>query len=143
MGWDINFHTEIKVNGRWEHYSKLDIRRCYPLFSYLAGVGGIPNIKPITEPRGLPDDCSVVTRIEYERMEESAHSVSFLFKEEMCLVENFLENQAPDWFHGGKFYSPELVLGYLFGNSWSGFSEYPGEYPVAIEDIRWVFWFDA
>ena len=72
MGCDIHLMTEVKKEGKWELNTK-DIfgdeyyesdspfdRRSYSLFSFLADVRQRDNIKPISEPKGLPEDSGVL-----------------------------------------------------------------------------------
>ncbi len=54
--------------------------RNYQLFGRLAGVRD-PDVEPISEPRGLPEDLSEAVRIAQEN--ESDHSHSWLFVEEL------------------------------------------------------------
>lgn len=61
MGCDIHAHIELKVNGKWEHYSCPNIQRWYTLFTRICGVRGNDNITPIDKPRGLPEDLNIVT----------------------------------------------------------------------------------
>lgn len=124
MGCDIHAHTEIKVNGRWEHYRAPCISRDYALFSMMAGVrtwAGAPD--PIAEPRGLPEDASVTTKLDSESYGKDGHTHSWLSLTEMEAVERF--------FFGGLF-------GFFFGD-WVG--DRAG-WPSAVEDARVVFWFD-
>lgn len=125
MGCDIHAHTEIKVNGRWEHYAAPRIQRDYTLFSLIAGVRRHrDDERIITLPRGLPLDASTTTRIESEHIDTDGHSHSWLNLEEMVFVESK--------FRGGLF-------GYFFGNDIDATKD---GWPVEVEDARVVFWFD-
>lgn len=136
MGCDIHAFMEIKINGTWHTYNKPRIDRSYQLFAYMAGVRNHQNeITPISEPRGLPQDISLVAGLEYKDEEKDAHSCSFLTKEEMRLVEDFWRGKGnPSW-------TP--LFGYVSGNCPSSVGvNQEGSYPPEFEDCRLVFWFD-
>ena len=78
MGCDIHPYVEVRINNKWEISTKevfsLDSFerewqkrlmserpfdwRSYSLFAFLAGVRNYDCCEPISEPRGLPEDCS-------------------------------------------------------------------------------------
>lgn len=126
MGCDIHLHSEVKIDEQWHHHTGGYSRRCYPLFSKLADVrnpGG--DIEPISFPRGLPDDMSLVTRKEYECWKGDAHSMSFLELEEVRVIIDWAKSVSLDLVAYEKF--RDLV--YLIED---GF----------FTDARVVFWFD-
>lgn len=133
MGCDIHVHAELKIDGKWEHYSCPDIKRNYRLFGLMAGVRDY-SIQPIASPRGLPEDLSVITKIDAARMESDAHSHSYITPKEIVIVEESMDDM------NGLTAFKET--GWLFGNSWAGFVKYPEDNEPTIQDIRWVFWFD-
>lgn len=143
MGCDIHLHQEIKVDGRWEHYRACNVPRSYRLFCKMAGVrssccsGGHP--KPISLPRGVPDDISVVTKLSLDRWDADGHSHSWLNASEIAELEEWLRGEMA----GDDWKLERTYWGYLFENSWGGFSKDPLDYPERIEDIRFVFWFDS
>ena len=61
MGCDIHANFEIKVNNKWLYYSNPDIDRNYDLFARMANVRNNRGIKPIDDPRGLPEDITETT----------------------------------------------------------------------------------
>jgi len=151
MGTDIHLHLEIKVNGIWQHYAAPSVARDYQLFGILAGVRreelcAFP-------PKGIPEDCSVVTKLDYDLEGCDVHTPSWLSSDEIVRFEEV-------WAKAGKHFMIEgravpdferdiehVVLGtYLFGNSWAGWKRYPSDNErlreVGVEDVRWVFWFD-
>jgi len=140
MGCDIHVHIEVKINNNWEHYSAPVIRRWYALFTYMADVRNYdPLAKPIAAPRGLPDDLSIVTKLDHGTSSSDWHSESWLDSKEIGLVMNFVsENETSAW--KGQIEHEEW--GYLFGNGIGSFHEYKEDYPDKIEDVRLVFWFD-
>ena len=133
MGCDIHLHTEIKVDGVWHHVATANFERNYALFNFLAGVRGDgPGIAPC---RGVPEDASLVTRMDCDHWGADGHSHSFLHSYEIPVVEDWLKDTADDLW-------PERQWGYFFGNSWGGFVKYPHKRPTGVEDVRFVFWFD-
>ena len=137
MGCDIHAHFEIKLNGRWEHYSAPQINRNYTLFAHIAGVRGDGSIKPISEPKGLPNDLSITTWFEVERWWGDGHSHTWLNYTEIA---ELLDVAFPNIMDRMEFKHREL--GYLCGNGWDAWKKYPEDYPEEIEDIRFICWFD-
>ena len=143
MGCDIHLHTEIKIRGGWQHYSAPDTPRCYPLFTKMAGVRAYgdeePEDQPIAKPRGIPEDISTVTRIDYDKWEDDRHSHSWLSADEIFELGMWLRKQN---------YKSDEYFDFLFGNHWESFAdpEYRSQrvnmFPAELEDIRFVFWFD-
>ncbi len=149
MGCDIHLHTEVKINGVWHHYGCPQVWRSYNLFAKLANVrnyedpGSPEYIEPISEPRGLPEDATAVTKYDSDRWGVDGHSHSWIGAQEIAQVAEWAKKRgmekAPNGMEG--FWESDM-FGYLFGNDWSGFTKYPDERPEGLEDIRWVFWFD-
>lgn len=138
MGCDIHAHTEVKINGKWEHVSDLHIRRSYDLFSRMANVRNDGEIVPISEPRGLPSDVSYLTKFARDYCGSDGHSDSWLSGAELESLEDWYSKQPYGkttgfWLHD--------TFGYLFGNGWD-VHKYPDDYPPGVEDSRIVFWFD-
>lgn len=75
MGTDIHVHSEIKIDGRWEHYLSHDEGRWYELFSLmgLSYRSYAPTIVPI---KPLPDDLNPLTRLLV--MDSDMHNPSWL-----------------------------------------------------------------
>lgn len=105
MGCDIHMYVEYKKQGsdEWENGDffqlnpyrnlegedkfrvvKLHGDRNYSLFSTLAGVRDYTEkVKPVTEPKGFPNDaCKLVTK-EYIRWDSDAHTPSWLTLKEI------------------------------------------------------------
>lgn len=133
MGCDIHMHTEIKVNDKWEHYGNPTIDRDYNLFAFLANVRNYDHAPFISEPKGIPDDLSLVTQLCCDHMGSDGHSHSYLNSEEILLLYSYLQDR-------GLY--PESLLGYCFGNGWD-IKLFPDEVPDYIQDVRLVFWFDS
>jgi hypothetical protein len=141
MGCDIHWHSEIKVDGVWHHHSAPRVPRDYWLFALLAGVRNYENaVEPISKPRGLPDDISVVTKLDRERWGADGHSDSYISSSEMKAVHGVWREKRG--YSGGSD-----AIGFLLGNYWSYFTElredeHERKNYKKIEDVRWVFWFD-
>lgn len=144
MGCDIHVHIEVKMEGKWRHYSAPNVRRNYNLFALMAGVRNYENITPVSEPKGLPEDITYITRKHYEDYESFAHDESWLGVEELIELNERQKElnlvYIPD--HLRSFFFSETFGGFLFGNSFTGWYKYPEDNRMGIEDVRFVFWFD-
>ena len=145
MGCDIHAHLEVKISGTWHHASMPRIKRHYILFAKMANVRNCDKnnsnyIEPIDEPRGLPDDATFLTKFASEYMGKDGHSHSYLTSDELGeLIKWYdIKCSVPDKFISFEYES----LGYLFGNGWTGFKQYPNDFPKQLEDTRIIFWFD-
>lgn len=145
MGCDIHSHFEVKINGKWEHYSTPDINRNYRLFEKMAGVrGSVSNA--IAPPKGLPDDISLVTKVAANQMGLDGHTHSWLssseFKEVYYFHKALYDQDTRE--DSTKWWEVDVAqYGYLFNNGFEDFE--PGNsdiYPKELEDFRLVFWFD-
>ena len=137
MGCDIHLHIELKIKGQWRHYNHPRVPRVYDLFAKMAGVRNYDGIEPIAEPKGLPDDVAFITKFCSDRLGIDGQSHSWLGLDEIktlyeCICERLDVKISID----------KEYFGYLFGNSFPGFLEYPQDYPSELEDVRFVFWFD-
>lgn len=142
MGCDIHLHTEVKINGVWHHYGSPSVNRSYKVFAKMAGIRNHDNeIEPISQPRGLPEDCSELTLFDHDLWGGDGHSCSYLTAEEITTLYGFIDKELKllDKFMG---WFP-TNFGYLFGNNFDSFTKYPEENPEGLEDIRFVFWFDC
>lgn len=143
MGCDIHAHFEIMLNGTWHHYSKPNLERNYLLFSKMAGVRNSEHrpIVPICQPKGLPNDMSVITRFEAVEMGPDGHSHSWFNAEEIKEIIEFHVEIAKGWCATDAMVEHDQWK-YLCGGGWKSFKKYRGSYPASIQDIRLVFWFD-
>jgi len=140
MGCDIHLHEEVKIEGEWHHYGAPSMPRHYDLFGKMAGVRGEED--PIVEPRGMPEDATLLTRMDFERYGSSKHDASWLGPEEIA--------KLYDWMHENvvteEFEFPEhRYFDYCFGSTFAGFHEYGTRgtsIPEAVENVRFVFFFD-
>ena len=86
MGCDIHTHVEIKKENKWIHIDEVPEefeRRNYSTFSILAGVRSSFNVKPISEPKGIPEDASKETKANIEEWNGDGHSHSYLTLKEL------------------------------------------------------------
>ena len=143
MGCDIHAHSEVKINGVWHHLSgELPFERNYDLFTRMAGVRRYSDeIESISEPRGLPEDLSFLTRFIYDEYGVEGHSHSWLSAAEVSDLGEWMEEQRKKY-NTTEYWYPEKVIGYIFGNGWDQFTKYRDDLPEGVEDARLVFWFD-
>lgn len=145
MGADIHVHVEVKIGKRWHHLSHPHVMRNYQLFAKIAGVREHPEnpIEPIVPPgRGLPKNMTKLTKLDYERWGDDAHTAGYLNRDELeklslWFMEKCFENKGWDrWPHGleGQF-------GYLRGNPLHELGS-NGDGPM-IDDVRVIYWFDC
>lgn len=134
MGCDIHLYVEIKIGGQWYVYNHPHVPRNYELFAIMAGVRNYDKILPIAEPRGIPEDVSLVCGLDYAWLGQDAHSASYLTCEEMGRLLHWFEERE-DWTYYDAF-------GFLFGDSIEDFREHSKSYPDSVQDARVVFWFD-
>lgn len=145
MGCDIHLHIEVKINGKWEHYSTPHVKRNYTLFALMADVRSEGrSLEPISAPKGLPEDMSVVTALDAGFWDKAGHSESWLSAQEISELEDRWRSWASSVETTPREYDLEHVMlrCYFFSNSFGGFHKYPDERPKGIEDLRFVFWFD-
>lgn len=142
MGCDIHLHTEIKVGGRWLHYGAPEIGRHYGLFTRMANVRSHhSDIKPISYPRGLPDDISETTQWEADRWGVDGRSHSYLRSDELPGLRQWAKDYGLKGKHGSGCWFDD-TFGFLCGNTFDGFVTHPENSPPDLEDVRFVFWFD-
>jgi hypothetical protein len=146
MGCDIIIRTEVKRNGKWtsgdlykktgKEFQIIEIYdgRSYSLFTILADVRNYNKVmKPISKPRGIPEDASE----EYKKLCESwgvdGHSHSYLTLQEM---EEFFDKRH-EWTEVNQSF---ISLVDRLRNRLK--EHYPYDYSDHTEDIRIVFFFD-
>jgi len=129
MKCNIHCHIEVKIKGIWEHYSCPTIKRNYDLFGKMAGVRS--DITPIVKAKGIPENLSKITQIDYDWWYRDAHTHSWYNEDEIRILEEYMQDLDPY----------KTQLGWLFGNYIGDLHKY-GEYPKEIEDVRLIFWFD-
>lgn len=128
VGCDIHLHVEVKVDGKWEHWSAPTTGRWYRLLGLLAGVRGEES--PVFEPRGCPTDASALTKLDYEAEGADAHTPSWLSWEEMETVFRRFNKDLPQ--------DQRVYMDSEFLHCWR-----PSFGPNEEEpEARIVFWFD-
>jgi hypothetical protein len=144
MGCDMHLHIELEIDGEWEHYGHPNISRDYTLFAKMADVRNYAEIEPISVAKGVPDDMSKITKLNYERWDSDAHSASWLNIVEIMQLESWLKSRkTPDNNYLCYHLEHSILHTYLFGNSFSGTVKYPEDMEgLGIQDVRFVFWFD-
>lgn len=137
MGCDIHLHTEIKVAGKWHHWGTPKIDRNYYLFAKMANVrnDGVSRVEPLSTPKGIPDDTTDTTRLFLTY--NMYHSHSWLDSKEIAELEIWAQYNRPVYLEDDVHW-PESQWGYLLGDGWSNYKQSCS----AIEDIRFIFWFD-
>jgi len=161
MGCDIHAHLEIKLvpkdfreqvkgalnqTSGWYYYSPITIHRNYHLFALMADVRNNGSISPIADPKGMPEDASLITRMNKDGWGVDGHSHSWLGIDELVILEEYCrKHKIKSW---GSYriaddhdYEPFLNV-FLFGNYIQELKTYPEHYPAELEDVRLVFWFD-
>lgn len=147
MGCDIHPHLEIKLSGKWEYFSPLDMWRSYTTFAKMANVRNWKEgPTPISLPRGLPNDISFMTKFHSDHYGTDGHSHSWLGLNEMIELLKFFDDEELKKPWGSHVEDDTLKWAdfgvWLFGNSINGFKKYPEDYPKELKDVRMIFWFD-
>lgn len=147
MGCDIHMIQEVKINGMWHSYSIPNINRNYELFSVL--IDNHPRTRtnfiecPIKIPeRGISSDLSIVSKLIWKSWIDDAHSITYINAEEIHYLMKFLTDHKVPIFGENYYYNEGLVFGFLFGDYFSNFYTDKSSFPIELEDIRWVYWFD-
>lgn len=147
MGCDIHIHVEVRCNGRWEHYACPRVEPWYALFGIMAGVR--IEVDPIVPPKGVPDDMSLITRLDYEMRKAGIHTPSWFNEDEIDQLVEWLkekEKEAPkDYLWDDYQLEAGILRGtYMFGNRLTGHKHHPDcQYmPKECDAVRLVFWFD-
>lgn len=145
MGCDIHFHAEVKIKGVWHHHAEQKIERNYGLFAKMANVRNPGDIEEISNPKGIPEDATLITKMHVEKMGSDGHSHSFLNASEIVELHDFIEDKkTPDFWFGEyrwKFINDNLPR--FLGNHFDSFKKSPEDWEdYEIEDVRYVFFFD-
>ena len=116
MGCDIHIFIEYrKSNQNWSSDGEYDYRRNYYTFALMADVRNNGMVKPISKPRGLPEDVNEKTNHGLS----SYHSLSWLTFEEFenieselwcCYDESLVHKKAKDLIE--KDFEARIVFGF-------------------------------
>ncbi len=143
MSTEITLHTEVRIAGKWHHYAQPVVRSDRQLFARMANIeNGLPGhknfVEPISEPKGLPNELSDVTRLD-STSRQWKHA-SYLNRYEIKQLQDWMDGDH----HGRPRYRYEHrfdnTFGCLFENSYVDLDD-PELIPSFVEDIRFVFWF--
>jgi alanine dehydrogenase len=93
---------------------------------------------PISLPKGIPGNISIVTKIDYERWGCDAHSASWFNEEEIDRLKEWLKRYYPSL----SFEQDILHYTYLFGSGLTDFKHYNDCIVEGVDSIRLIFWFD-
>ena len=150
MGCDIHVHVELRYKGKWEHYASPSVDRWYALFGIMAGVRS--DTTPIVKPKGVPDDMSIITQLDWESWSGDAHTASWFNENEIDKLEEWLKAQkasadAKKEEYAWDAYDLEsgVLRGtYIFGHGLTSFRKRHdiGYIPKDVDAVRLVFWFD-
>jgi hypothetical protein len=134
MGCDIHLHVEVLIDGKWNYFTNFEYAfRDYKVFSKMADVRNAEisekdYIKPITAPKGLPDNISELTQIFLNK--HDGHSHSWFNLKEIKIFYNWLIKYDFELYHEIRIdriiIYPEMTI-----------------FIPEIDDIRFVFWFDS
>ena len=130
MGCNIHGVVEIR-RKEWEHLCDMPWRRDYFFYAQVAGVRNDYDVKPIAEPRGIPNDACYDTHVTYKQFmkDTGGHSASYLDAKETQSVSRGIYRTSGDvsltpiWRAWLEFIH---VLGVCYG----------------FDNVRMVFWFD-
>jgi len=142
MGCDIHMHAEVKINGEWHYYGPIEGQRRYGVFARMADVRNSGDIKPVSQPRGIPKDSTFMTKFHSEKWDSDGHSHSWLSAAEVADIPEYFKRT------GKESNEPEdndwatQFFGWIFSDSWDTFVKHPEYRPKGVEDARIVFWFD-
>lgn len=147
MGCDIHFHSEVKRKGVWKHHSEGKIERNYPLFAKMANVRNDTKtpITQISNPKGLPEDATELTKLHSEKYGVDGHSHSWLNAKEISELHKWIRDKTnpKEWFGNDPWRWEHENMPYFMGNHLSAFVDYPEDLEgYDIEDVRYVFFFD-
>ena len=118
-------------NARWWSVHEIPYTRNYRFYAAIAGVRNYIEITPISKPKGIPEDASMMSKVEAEEMGRDGHSHSWL---------TYKEIKEYDWLQdvGGSL---------LIDNVHTHFKSLMNEMRFLAstygeEGARVVFWFD-
>lgn len=141
----MTLHQEIKIKGKWHHYSRIKVERDYALFKKINNVRkdnfSDEEIKPMYKSRGFEKgwlmSYTFLTQFDYSKDKMDNHSHGYLYANSI--------QKLGEWIKNNEFTrsnEPAFYFGYLFENNWNYFLQYKEDYPEGIEEIRFIFWFD-
>jgi hypothetical protein len=141
MGTDIEVHTEVKINGKWQHYGCPYIQRFYVLFAKMSGERIQPewHILPIDAHKEMPPDATELTLFAHNYVTKTTTAAR-----KICWLDRYQIEELDEWFRkelkahehpnsAVKSHGLEAEFDYLFHNGWVNNS--------LVEDVRFIFWY--
>lgn len=129
MGRDVHVHLEVKVEGKWRHYSTSDPDRVYWAFELLQA--------DRAHPRGLPRDATFVTKFRTRLWGGDGHSHDYVTKDELDELARRFELATKD--HGSYY---KTLDDWLRLHVFDSCVYMPEDWPPGVQDVRLVYWFD-
>lgn len=149
MGCDIHTHVEMKKENKWIHIDEVPEefeKRNYSTFSILAGVRSSFNVKPISEPKGIPEDASKETKANIEKWNGDGHSHSHLTLKELDTFD-LTDYKKTKVKVSKAFYNAFIELGGTLPKEMSVEETKPGDiaecFQEAIEPTVLIKWLDT
>lgn len=159
MGCDIHLYIEHKLptETRWSGFGgRINPGRYYGLFARLAGVRSRGDVKPVAEPRGMPDDAGwfsdsenrlYITETEgehYATAERAAHYVEHGAKYIDNAEGRHVWVTHPDWHSHSWLTTDEFsqAIDGTSGSEWLAVMDCLRSFEKSGESARVVFWFD-
>lgn len=143
MGCDIHAYAEGRYRDGsyfYQHFQPFYWRN-YAVFAFLAGVRNYSNVKPLSEPRGLPADTDFDVKDQYSEGDD--HTPSWVLVKELLEfnydsnIEYLEDDERPPW---------QIKRDLESSTTWREFlgSEYFDNLKAleALKIERVVFWFD-
>jgi len=167
MGCDIHGYLEVKIKERWNSIKEIPKDRAYDMFGILADVRNYVNAKPISGPKGVPEDASDFVAQEIVDWDIDGHSHSWLTWEEISKYDweqksldervstiekatgkelskasyTYLQDKPDPRF---ELKHLERIMKELVPQSWKDFFDDMKDFAerFGAENVRIVFWFD-
>src|SRR5690606_4278241 len=123
------------------------VKRNYALFAKMANVRNSAEnpIEPISNPKGLPEDATELTKLHSEKYGTDGHSHSWLNAKEISELHKWIRDgkNPKEWFGEDSWRWEHENMPYFMGNHLNVFVDYPEDLEgCGIEDVRYVFFFD-
>lgn len=139
MGCDIHLYVEVNKNGFWLSADSDDYfyhDRNYTLFSILADVRNSrnPELKSISEPRGIPSDCSPEVKSIIKRWDCDGHSHSHFTAAELMAFDWTQKHPFKGFVNGPEFLDWQRTKRWQYPESWLGICP-PGRQELTSEEM--------
>jgi len=136
MGCNIHGFIEVlswpnSERTPWQAVHEIPYTRNYVFYAVLAGVRNYCGVVPISEPKGMPKDPSMMSRVEAEEDGPDGHTHSWL---------KYRELKEYDWLQTVEDFMIIDKVHVFFKALMGEMRFLSGEY--GEEGVRMVFWFD-